>query len=91
MFSKVVQKRQLQEVKAAGIEDLELCPYCDFATIPPAGDKIFYCLNPECMKETCRLCKEPAHVPLRCEEVEKKDEVDMRTYIENKMTEALLR
>ncbi|KAF2884008.1 hypothetical protein ILUMI_22126, partial [Ignelater luminosus] len=91
MFSKVIQKKQLQEVKAAGIEDLEICPFCDFATIPPPGDKIFHCLNPECLRETCRLCKEPAHLPLRCEEVEKEEEVDIRTYIENKMTEALLR
>lgn len=91
MFSKVALKKQVEEVKAAGIEDLETCPFCDFVTIPAREDKLFRCLNPECMKESCRLCKEPSHLPLRCEEVEKEDDVKIRTYIENKMTEALLR
>ncbi|XP_049819723.1 uncharacterized protein LOC109604629 isoform X6 [Aethina tumida] len=91
MFSKIAQKKTLAEVKAAGIEELESCPFCDFATIPYEADKIFRCLNPDCMKESCRLCKEASHVPLKCEEVEKDEEVRARTYIENKMTEALLR
>lgn len=91
LFSKVAQKKQLEEVKAAGIEDLEMCPFCDFATIPAENDKLFRCLNPECMKESCRQCKEPSHIPLRCDEIEKDEDVKRRTYIENKMSEALLK
>lgn len=91
MFSKLAQKKALAEIKAAGIEELETCPFCDFASIPNESDKIFRCLNPDCMKESCRKCKEPNHVPLKCEEVEKDQDVKARTYIENKMTEALLR
>ncbi|PSN44723.1 hypothetical protein C0J52_16651 [Blattella germanica] len=91
IFSRMLQRKQLEEVKAAGIEDLESCPFCDFASIPPRGDKIFKCLNPDCMRESCRLCKEPNHIPLRCEEVEKPAEVKARTYIEDRMTEALVR
>ncbi|KAK3913520.1 E3 ubiquitin-protein ligase RNF216 [Frankliniella fusca] len=91
VFSRLVQRKQVEEVKAAGIEDLVQCPFCDFCNIPPREDKIFRCLNPDCMKESCRLCKEISHVPLRCEEVEKKSETEMRTYIENQMTEALVR
>lgn len=81
----------MEEVKAAGIEDLEMCPFCDFATIPAEADKIFRCLNPECMKESCRQCKEPSHIPLKCDEVEKDEDVKRRTYLENKMSEALLK
>ncbi|KAK5647902.1 hypothetical protein RI129_002794 [Pyrocoelia pectoralis] len=91
MFSVIALKKQVEEVKAAGIEDLETCPFCDFATIPARDDKLFRCLNPQCMKESCRMCKEPSHVPLRCDEVEKDADVKARTYVENKMTEALLR
>ncbi|KAK4872689.1 hypothetical protein RN001_014718 [Aquatica leii] len=91
MFSAIALKKQVQEVKAAGIDDLESCPFCEFVTIPARDDKLFRCLNPECMKESCRQCKEPSHVPLRCDEVENDQEVKTRTYIENKMTEALLR
>ena len=41
--------------------------------------------------EFVRLCREPNHVPLRCEEVERQNETDMRTYIEKRVTEAMLR
>ncbi|CAH1372306.1 unnamed protein product, partial [Tenebrio molitor] len=91
LFSKVAQKKALEEIKSAGIEELEMCPFCDFATIPAEGYNIFTCLNPECMKESCRMCKEPSHVPLRCDEIEKDEDVRARTFVENKMTEALLR
>ncbi|XP_050501008.1 uncharacterized protein LOC126880956 isoform X2 [Diabrotica virgifera virgifera] len=91
LFSKLAQKKALAEVRAAGIDELESCPFCDFASIPNTEDKIFRCLNPDCMKESCRLCKEENHVPYKCDEVEKDDDVKARVYVENKMTEALLR
>ena len=76
------------------IEGLEQCPFCPFATIMdtlPEQNKLFACQNPDCGKESCRLCKEISHIPLRCEEVEKDAEVRKRTFIENKMTEAMVR
>lgn len=54
VLSKMLQRKQLEEVKAAGIEDLETCPFCDFASVPPREDKVFHCLNPDCMRESCR-------------------------------------
>ena len=94
MFSKWLKKIQLAEVEKADIDGLERCPFCEFATImdtTPEEDKVFRCHNPECGKDSCRLCKELNHIPLRCEEIEKDNEVRKRTYIENKMTEALIR
>ncbi|XP_073953522.1 E3 ubiquitin-protein ligase RNF216-like, partial [Choristoneura fumiferana] len=88
-FSILLQKRQAAEVLAAGLEGLVSCPFCPFASIPPEGDKVFKCLNPECMKESCILCKEPNHVPFNCGQQEKKDKA--RKYIEEKMTQALTR
>ena len=52
---------------------------------------VFVCQHPECSKQSCRLCKDIAHPNLRCDQVEKDAEVEKRTYIENKMTEALIR
>lgn len=94
MFSKWLKKISLAEIEKAEIDGLERCPFCEFATImefSPEENKVFQCQNPECGKESCRLCKEISHIPLRCEEVEKDAEVRKRTYIENKMTEALVR
>ncbi|XP_072747175.1 uncharacterized protein [Anoplolepis gracilipes] len=87
-FSILLCKRQEAEVMAAGLEGLVSCPFCHFASIPPPEDKVFKCLNPNCMKESCRLCKELNHIPLKCNEV--KSDV-ARLYLEEKMTEALVR
>ena len=55
VFSRMVQKRQLEEVQAAGIEDLENCPFCGFATIPHPDSTVFMCYNPKCMRDSCRF------------------------------------
>mmetsp|Transcript_54062 Transcript_54062/g.127673 ORF Transcript_54062/g.127673 Transcript_54062/m.127673 type:complete len:399 (-) Transcript_54062:80-1276(-) len=88
----VWSRLQQEEVASAGIAGLADCPFCNFAVImPDDSDREVRCLNPACKKVSCRLCREPTHIPLRCHEVEKKDEVAMRTFVENQMTEALCR
>uniref|UniRef100_A0A1B6F327 RING-type domain-containing protein n=1 Tax=Cuerna arida TaxID=1464854 RepID=A0A1B6F327_9HEMI len=91
VFSKLLQRIQLDEVKAAEIEGLEICPFCEFATIPPPETNIFTCLNPDCLKESCRKCHKVSHIPQRCEEVENDDQARARKYIEDEMTKALVR
>ena len=92
MFSKLVQRRQMEEVQAAGLEDLVQCPACSFAIImPDPEDKIIICGNQECGRQTCKLCGEESHIPLSCDEVEKDMEVVARTNLENAMTEAMVR
>ncbi|XP_068918391.1 E3 ubiquitin-protein ligase RNF216-like [Tenebrio molitor] len=90
-FQGVWHRKQIEEIRNANIGGLETCPFCDFCMIPDDGDKIFKCANIECMAETCRLCRHRAHIPKRCNEIEYDEDVKMRTFIENKMTEALLR
>lgn len=87
-FSILVSKKQEEEVITAELEGLISCPFCHFASIPPPEDKVFKCLNPECMKETCRFCKKLNHVPLKCYEEESNK---ARLFVEEKMTEALVR
>ncbi|XP_043481936.1 E3 ubiquitin-protein ligase RNF216-like [Leptopilina heterotoma] len=89
LFSILLQKRQEAEIIAAGIEGLVSCPFCHFASIPPPETKVFKCLNPDCMKETCRSCKALNHVPLSCEELVKEDEARLK--LEENMTKALVR
>ena len=55
MFSTLLKKIQEIEIEAAGITDLVSCPFCSFATImPDPEDKVLHCLNPDCLKESCR-------------------------------------
>ena len=35
VFSNLLKRKQTEEIVAAGIADLETCPFCDFATIMP--------------------------------------------------------
>ncbi|CAG9769904.1 unnamed protein product [Ceutorhynchus assimilis] len=90
-FERLVLKIQSDEIKQANIDGLETCPFCDFASIPPEESTIFKCENPECSKESCRLCRHESHIPMRCNEIEYDEDVRRRTYIENMMTEALAR
>lgn len=80
------------DIKKAGLENIHQCPHCDYQMeISNPDEKLFVCRNPECGMETCLLCKEPNHIPLRCEEVEKKDVTDYRKKVEEAMTESLIR
>jgi len=85
------QKRQQEEeLNQVDIPGLEKCPFCPYAVIiENQDDKIFHCAN--CKKDSCRLCKEESHIPLRCNEVEKKQSRDMRLFVETQMTNALCR
>ena len=57
----------------------------------PEENKVFQCLNPECGRAVCRLCRSKSHLPIPCDEIEKDDEVEKRLAIERKMAEALIR
>jgi len=93
-FSKWSLKIQSAEVEKAGVSGLESCPFCHYAVImesAPEQNPTFRCRHPDCGKESCRICHEISHVPLRCDQVEKDDEVKKRIFIENKMSEAMFR
>lgn len=59
--------------------------------LSPEENKIFVCQREECGKESCRLCKEENHIPLRCHEVEKKDQMSFRKTVEEAMSDAYIR
>lgn len=90
---KLAEIQQLAEIKAAGLDGLEQCPFCDFQAIcPPVDvDTTFSCLNPDCEKETCRKCKEVSHLPRSCEEARKEKGLTARHAIEEARSEAMIR
>lgn len=92
VFNGYTRRLQTKEIEEAGLEGLEKCPFCDYAVIMESdSNSILTCRNPDCGRQSCRKCKEAAHIPLRCDEVERKSERDMRTYVEDQMSDALLR
>ena len=90
VLSKLLQRRQAEEVNVAGLEGLVTCPFCPYATVMEnEADKVLVCRNPACGRESCRLCRESNHVPLRCDEVEKTE--GARKEIEENLTQAMIR
>ena len=67
-FDEVVAKESL---KAACIDNLVACRVCQAQVeMPESAGNILTCTV--CQVDTCRLCGEDNHIPLRCNEVEKK-------------------
>ena len=50
--------KQRKEIEAAGLENLEECPFCDYkVVIENDQEKLFRCENAECGAVSCRKCK----------------------------------
>jgi hypothetical protein len=67
------------------------CPFCGTQAELPCGVTVFACPNPSCGRESCSRCREAAHVPLRCDEVERDAETEARRKVEEAMTSARVR
>lgn len=55
VLSKLLQRRQAEEVGAAEMENMVSCPFCPYVTIMDnPDDKVLVCRNPECGRDSCR-------------------------------------
>lgn len=93
IMAKLGALQQQDEISKANIEGLEDCPFCNFkAILPPIEeDREFRCYNPDCKKVSCRLCKEETHIPKTCEEAKKDKGLEGRHFVEEAMSDALIR
>jgi len=97
LLKRLEERRQSEEVgKAlADCDDGQIfqCPSCEFKCLIPESNKVMECLNPKCLKDSCKLCKEDwdKHFGLPCDEVEAKGESDLRVRTEEAMTNAVVR
>ncbi|KAI6141308.1 hypothetical protein BKA82DRAFT_4204623 [Pisolithus tinctorius] len=89
LFERVKQRK---EIEAAGLENLEECPFCEYkCVIDNEMEKLFRCENAECGAVTCRACKKLDHLPKSCKEVEEDSHLDVQHLVEEAMTRALMR
>ena len=54
------QIRQRRDIELAELEGLEECPFCDYKVVVDVDfetDKVLRCQNEECLKVSCRKCK----------------------------------
>ncbi|KAF2661337.1 hypothetical protein K491DRAFT_449808 [Lophiostoma macrostomum CBS 122681] len=92
-FERLEHMQQQDELRKAGLDFLEECPFCDYkADYPPVEvNKEFNCLSPKCGKTSCRLCHKETHIPRSCEEVKKDEGISVRHRLEEAKSEALIR
>ncbi|KIY74350.1 hypothetical protein CYLTODRAFT_416193 [Cylindrobasidium torrendii FP15055 ss-10] len=85
--------KQRKDIEAAGLDNLEECPLCDYkCVIDNPDEKLFRCGNEEtCGAVTCRQCKKADHLPKTCKEMEEDKHLDGRHAVEEAMTAALVR
>jgi len=89
LYHRVCARRDLQ---AAGLDDLEECPFCDYAVVVENPDeKLFRCQREDCAEVSCRKCKKQDHLPKSCEEAAKDNKLGAQHAVEEAMTKALLR
>ena len=93
LYDKLAFNQQQAEISSAGIQGLEMCPFCDFKAIcePVEVDSVFDCQNPDCGLATCRKCKERSHLPKTCEEVKDDKGLGARHKVEEARSEAMMR
>ncbi|KAG2353771.1 hypothetical protein BDR07DRAFT_1454389 [Suillus spraguei] len=84
--------RQRNDIEAAGLENLEECPFCDYkCVIQNEMEKLFRCEDADCGVVSCRKCKKPDHLPKSCKEVESDKFLNVQHIVEEAMTRALIR
>jgi TRIAD3 protein (E3 ubiquitin-protein ligase RNF216) len=84
--------RQRKDIEAAGLENLEECPFCDYKCVNENEmEKLFWCENVDCGAVSCRECKKLDHLPKSCKEVESDKQLDAQHIVEEAMTRALMR
>ena len=96
LVEKLGQLQQEKDIREAGLENLEECPFCNFKAILPSieEDFEFRCANPDCEQVSCRRCKSVSHTPLSCEQhnnLNNTNRLNSRHKVEEAMTAALVR
>ncbi|EMD61715.1 hypothetical protein COCSADRAFT_39416 [Bipolaris sorokiniana ND90Pr] len=92
-FERLEHMQQMEDLKAAGLDFLSECPFCDFKMecLPVEVDKEFRCQNTKCGETSCRLCQKESHIPLTCDEFKKDGQITLRHIVEEAMSAALIR
>ncbi|KAK4940841.1 hypothetical protein LTR10_019113 [Elasticomyces elasticus] len=92
-FDRLALNKQQAEVRLAGIEGLEKCKWCDYQAVCDNVDKdpVFYCLNPECKRATCRKCEMDSHLPKTCEQNQQDNDLHGLHTVEEARSDAIMR
>jgi TRIAD3 protein (E3 ubiquitin-protein ligase RNF216) len=90
IFEKYSEMLLNDSLRKAEINNLISCYSCCVSVeMSENSGNILCCIA--CNAQTCRLCKEESHIPLKCSEVEKKKDTLKRLSVEEAMAEARIR
>jgi E3 ubiquitin-protein ligase RNF216 len=58
LFTLYERIKQDEEIAAAGLDNLEECPFCDYKCVMENEmERLFHCMNEDCGEVSCRQCK----------------------------------
>ena len=52
-IARLEKRREASSLRAAGIENVVECPFCDFFVEMLGVDRVFVCRNPLCQRKSC--------------------------------------
>lgn len=98
VLSEIDRLDQEAQVRAAGLDGLQKCRFCNFAMIyePGPGINTFWCLAEGCRKTSCLFCDGPSHQGTSCHEammaqIQNGDDARGRKLVEEAMSLAVKR
>lgn len=92
MYARYSRRSAALNSAASGLKDLVTCPGCDYMVeMNDENDDVVQCQDPDCGKVTCRWCGKNDHRPLKCDEVEENGESKIRTFVEEKLGDSIMR
>ncbi|KAF1821620.1 uncharacterized protein K489DRAFT_321846, partial [Dissoconium aciculare CBS 342.82] len=94
LLARLARIQQLADIRDAGLDDLEECPFCEYKAIMDISkdeDSEFRCAAPDCGIVSCRRCNKGSHLPQTCKEAEDERRLDGRHRIEEAMSAAFVR
>ena len=86
-----MRMKTAEEIRAANIPGMQMCPFCDYAYVAENPLPLFTCSNKDCGIVSCSACKRKDHRPQTCSDLDRESRMTDEQKAEEKMAEAIIR
>lgn len=86
-----MRMKTTEDIQAANIPGMQLCPFCDYAYVAENPHPLFTCAGKDCGIVSCSVCKRKDHRPQTCADLDRESRMTDQQKAEEKMAEAIIR
>ncbi|PWN34740.1 uncharacterized protein FA14DRAFT_160217 [Meira miltonrushii] len=86
-----MRMKTTEEIQAANIPGMQMCPFCDYAYVAEDPLPLFTCAGKDCGIVSCSTCKRKDHRPQTCADLDRESRMTDQQKAEEKMAEAIIR